>query len=253
MRKADIGQNRVIRRGDGGDPAHFAELAHAHLHHGGVVFRRKAEHGQRQADLAVLVPLGLHHTHSRGKRKGRHFLRRGLADASCNADDGAAETRAPRRRDLLERLPRVLHGDERTAAVFRRRLLRQGNGSARRERFADITMRVGIFPDERNKQSARSNLPAVRGNRSDRRSGIAAQDRAPAGARSFLHRNFHDCKPPFQFICGRPGFRFSPPGRRLRLPVRPGGASRPGSPDSPHAPCPRGRQYRRLRHSPCST
>ena len=82
----DIGDHRTIGRCDLRQTAHFAKIAHPHLHNSDLMLRLQTEHRQRQSDLAVVVSFRTHNLLFRRKGKRDHLFRRRLPDASRHAD-----------------------------------------------------------------------------------------------------------------------------------------------------------------------
>ena len=166
---ADAGDDAHIRPGTLGEPLDLAQMAHAHLHHGVLRLFADAEHGAGQAQLVVLVALGLD-----GIAKARdggvgHLFRGGLAHAARHAHHlgvelaavvgahghhGAVAVRAEDgllRRDAVHR---VVEHDVRRALV---------------DGFCSEIVAVELLARERHEDAARPHLAAVRRHQIDAR------------------------------------------------------------------------------------
>jgi hypothetical protein len=161
----DRGHDADLGPADRGQLADLPADVHAHLEDGGLVIRTETKHGQRQADLVVLVALVLERDQLRGEDGRDRLLRRGLRDRARHADDERVEATAPRRRDGVEPAQRVRDLDDRGVdAVEGDAVRRVGHDRGRRavrQRRADERVAVRVLARQRDEQVARDDLPRV--------------------------------------------------------------------------------------------
>ena len=124
---ADVGDDRHVGGDDTGQVVDLAEVVHAHLQHAQLMLGVQAEEGQGQADLVVVVALGLQDPELLAQDRGDHVLGRGLAHAAGDADDRDGELGLIGPGHLAQGLHRVLHQN---IELPRHRLLRGHGGQA---------------------------------------------------------------------------------------------------------------------------
>lgn len=73
--------------GDLGQRPDLSERAHAHFENGRLVPRLDPEQGEGQAEVIVVVSLGLEHLEFLGEQGGGEFLGHRFTDAARDADD----------------------------------------------------------------------------------------------------------------------------------------------------------------------
>ncbi len=98
MRNPDVGDNSEGRLQQLGQGGNLAGVVHADLEHAMFCRLGHGEHGERQADVVVVVPGGPVCFALHGEHVGAHFLDGGLADAAGDSHNGCAPffTVAPR-------------------------------------------------------------------------------------------------------------------------------------------------------------
>ena len=131
---ADVGDDGHLGPGDPGEPGELSGVVHAHLHHGGLRPPGDAQHRQGDADVVVVVALGLDGVIDAAAGGGGHLLCGGLAHTAGQADEAGALQAAPPAGGQVHQAPEtVRHHNHRHAGKLplpqhRRGALFQGRG-----------------------------------------------------------------------------------------------------------------------------
>ena len=159
MHGADVGDDGKVRPGNVGEVFHLAGVVHAHFQHGNLGILRHVHDRHRQAEVVIMVALGLGRVIRRLEDAGGHFLRGRLADGAGDADDLHAGQLSVARSDLAI-------GAERIFDLDGGQLLRDGAADQRGDR-AVVDGRLGeIVPVrlralERNEQVAGADFAGI--------------------------------------------------------------------------------------------
>ena len=112
MHLAHVCHNGDIRCGNGRKCCNLSKAAHADLHDGCGIRLRDAQQRQRQPDFVVVVRRCSTDRPTSREDGSRQILRRRLSVRAGNCNDGNIELHAPRVRNRLIRLERVLHRED---------------------------------------------------------------------------------------------------------------------------------------------
>ena len=154
--RGDVGDHGDVGFDDGGELGDLAATAHGELadeHLGG---RLELEHGERHADLVVVVAARGHHPRDRREKGREDVLGRGLADAAGDGHDGGRRAAPHGGREGGEGAPAVVDHDPRRAGPHgrRRALLDDGGDRAGAERDAGEIAAVERLAAQRHEQVA---------------------------------------------------------------------------------------------------
>jgi hypothetical protein len=154
----------------------------ADFHHRDFVLLLQAKECERHPDIVVVVSAGTQDRVRRGKHRGNHVFRCGLAVASADGDDGNIEPVTIQPGEHTECPDAVLHHEERACGDggrFRSRFHDSG-ARATGEGLGKVAVAVEVFTAERDEEVARLQRARVGGNAGEgpslRRAGIAKLD-----------------------------------------------------------------------------
>ena len=112
MRAQGIIDQRGIGSGDAGERIELAEMVHAHFDNGITLLRPQGKQGERQADMVVEIAGGGQHSRFAelaAQDGGQHFLHRGFAGRTGDAEHQRVHRFAPSGSQGLQRRQRVGH------------------------------------------------------------------------------------------------------------------------------------------------
>ena len=190
-----------------GDPRQLGDLAaaaHRHLEHEHLGPGRRAEDGERQADLRVEVLGGGDDAPVRREHPGEQVLRGGLARRPGDPDDLRAQAPAPGGGEAAERAERVLGGEQRARLRAARRV-----GVARRDEHAP---RPG--GQRLRREAPAVDVAAVQADEQVAGAGLARVDDDALGARGVRGRGDEARTGGLGDALRRPVAHAAPPGRR---------------------------------------
>ena len=160
MCHTDIGDYTDIRRRDGREPAHLAEMIHAHLQDSDLVLLVHLKNGDRKPPFVVKIPQCLMHTVFLCDDRGDHLLGTSLPGASGDTDNFYIEGIPVELRDVKKRLSGGFHQDIR---VIRLTEIFVGYDAERSgtDRIRDEFVCIDIRAVNGNEEIAGSDLTAV--------------------------------------------------------------------------------------------
>ena len=91
MGVTDVGDNPHVRLHNAGQVVDLPEFVHAHLQHTHLVAGIQLQYRKRQADVVIVIPLGLEHLIFHAQHGGQHILGGGFAPAARHADERDGE------------------------------------------------------------------------------------------------------------------------------------------------------------------
>ena len=220
--RGDVGDDGDVGLDDGGELGDLTATPHGKLADEYLGGRLEGEHGERHADLVVMVAARGHDARH-GRQQGREdVLGRGLADAAGDGHDRRSGAAAHRGREAAQRALGVVDHDARRAGPHGRRrpLLDDDGHRAGAERDAGEVAAVERWAAQRHEQVAGRRRPAVDGDAGRDGSRVAGLQAAAAGGRHLIERQGDH----------------APPSASPASPASRASRASPASPASPHGP-----------------